>query len=127
MSPYLSAFDAYHAGGPPVIPWTTALDWHLQAGVVVSTAHLFLMARRVIAAWPDADHVSPRCAPAAGDCWHVWAAAGPLGEILAEARRHAPLPWVSFQRRTGRVHRWRLERLHSVAACSISAGVRGAA
>ena len=47
MSPYLQAFDAYHAAGEPFIPWTDALDFHLQHGATFSSSRLFLMARPV--------------------------------------------------------------------------------
>jgi len=99
-SPYLAAFDAYHARGEPWTPWTTALDYHLQHGVVISTDRVFLMARRVPSAADDAAHLtlSPPHGTEPLDCWHVWAAAGDLGALLSIAAEF-PLPWISWSRR----------------------------
>lgn len=100
MTPYLSAFDAYHAHGKPFTPWTVALDWHLQHGVVIARPDAFLMARRVASAAEDGEHLTLR--PPHGtevlDCWHVWAAAGDLRALLDFAAAD-PLPWLSWCRR----------------------------
>jgi len=106
MSPYLKAHEAYHSAGDPYIAWAEALDFHLQHGLVVSTPEVFLMARKVVMAWPDDAHVSFRM-PEAGeaDGWHVWCAAGPLGKIMEIAEQQGARA-AAFQRRTGRVHRY---------------------
>jgi hypothetical protein len=111
MSPYLSAYEAYHAAGEPYIPWTDALDFHLQHGLVISKPEVFLMARRVVMAWPDEVQVSFRIADAAeADGWHVWSAAGPLRKLLGIAEEVGARA-AAFQRRTGRVHRYGMEGL----------------
>lgn len=114
MSPYLQAFDAYHAAGEPFIPWTDALDFHFQHGAIISNADSFLMARQVpfglleqhptLTHWPHLDPDSP--------AWHVWSAAGQLDSLLDLADRHK-LPGhalITFQRgaRSNRVHRMTL-------------------
>lgn len=100
MTPYLQAWEAYHARGEPWTPWTVALDWHLQHGIVIATPRAFLMARAVPSAADDSAHLTLR--PPHGtdvlDCWHVWAAAGDLGALLDIAAAH-PLPWISWSRR----------------------------
>lgn len=100
MNPYLQAFHAYHARGEPWTPWTQALDWHLQHGLVISLDCAFLMARRVPSAADDHAHLTLSLPHATDvlDCWHVWAAAGDLGTLLAIAADH-PLPWISWSRR----------------------------
>ena len=112
MSPYLRAHAAYHRDGGPWIPWVDALDFHLQHGVVISTPECFIMARRVVAAWPDHHHLT-LCAVTeedAADGWHVWSAAGSLDALLEIARRH-PSREITFQRRDERLHRVGVERL----------------
>ena len=107
MSPYLKAHESYHAAGEPYLPWTEALDFHLQHGLVVSTPEVFLMARKVVMAWPDDLHVSFRMPEDdEADGWHVWCAAGPLGKIMEIAKQQGAEA-AAFQRRTGRVHRYR--------------------
>lgn len=100
MNPYLHAWDAYHARGAPWTPWTVALDWHLQHGLVIATPAAFLMARPVPSAADDAAHLTLSLPQGTDllDCWHVWAAAGDLGALLAIAADH-PLPWISWSRR----------------------------
>ena len=100
MTPYLQAWEAYHALGTPWTPWTHALDFHLQHGLVIATDRAFLMARRVPSAADDHTHLtlSPPHATFGADCWHVWAAAGDLGALLAIAAAY-PLPWISWSRR----------------------------
>lgn len=100
MTPYLQAWEAYHARGEPWTPWTVALDWHLQHGLVISTDRAFLMARRVPSAADDHTHLtlSPPHATFGADCWHVWAAAGDLRALLAISAAY-PLPWISWSRR----------------------------
>ena len=105
MSPYLTAHHAYQAQ-QPAIPWTTALDFHLQHGVVLSTADLFLMARPVRLAGSDHDHLTLSLPPAGADALHIWMAAGTLQAITRELRR---LPWlkaITFLRPNGRLRRW---------------------
>jgi hypothetical protein len=112
--PYLAAHAAYHADGPPHHGWAEVLDYHLQHGVVVSDARVFLMARPVVMAWPDWEQVSWRLPDAAAgevaDGWHVWSAAGDLRALLKIARAHGA-EQVSFQRRNERTHRVRVERM----------------
>lgn len=100
MTPYLAAWAAYHAAGPPFTPWTVALDWHLQHGIVLATDRAFIMARAVHSAGDDAAHLT-LCLPQgtdAPDCWHVWAAAGDIRALLDIAAAY-PLPWISYSRR----------------------------
>jgi len=109
MTPYLAAFRAYHRE-PPGVPWTVAVELHLQRGWVVSTPALFVMARPVCAAWPDAEildlHSTARQLPGPYDCWHVWAASGAVAALLDCARHYDPaVGWASFQRRGYAVHR----------------------
>lgn len=114
-SPYLRAYEAYHRDGAPWIPWVDALDFHLQHGMVMATADYFLMARRVVSAWPDYDHLT-LCTVAAGeetDGWHVWSAAGALEALRELARRH-PAREITFQRRNERLHRVKADRLLAV-------------
>src|SRR5690606_7476234 len=103
MSPYLRAYEAYHSDGEPYIPWSDALDFHLQKGVVISDERVFLMARRVRMDWPDEDHVSFRVADDGND-WHVWAAAGTLSALLPFIKQHGAGN-ISFQRRHSRIRR----------------------
>ena len=100
MTPYLAAFAAYHKGGEPFTPWTVALDWHLQHGLVIATDRAFLMARAVPSTADDSAQLTLRLPQGTEplDCWHVWAAAGDLGALLAIAADH-PLPWISWSRR----------------------------
>jgi len=111
-SPYLLAHEAYHRDGAPWISWVDALDFHLQHGMVISTAECFVMARRVVAAWPDHEHLTLRAAlPEDGaDGWHVWSAAGSL-EALREIARNHPAEEITFQRRDERLHRAKAARL----------------
>lgn len=112
MSPYLRAHEAYHRDGGPWISWVDALDFHLQHGVVISTADSFIMARRVVVAWPDHHHLT-LCAAVDGDladAWHVWSAAGRLDALLEIAQRY-PARQFTFQRRNERLHRVAAERL----------------
>ena len=117
MSPYLQAFDAYHAAGEPFIPWTDALDFHLQHGATFSSSRLFLMARPVRM---DATHQHPTLSAfPKGDAWHVWSAAGNLRDILrleAVQQLH-PSTLITFQRgaRGNRIHARELRHLFSRA------------
>jgi len=111
MSPYLQAYESYHSAGEPYIPWTEALDFHLQHGLVVSSPEVFLMARKVVMAWPDEVHVSFRIAETAeADGWHVWSASGSLGKIMEIAEQQGAKA-AAFQRRTGRVHRYQTSNI----------------
>lgn len=114
MSPYLAAHRAYHSAGPPDIPWTTALDFHLQVGIVHSDDRLFVMARRVDPTGTDAEHLS--LTPfQAGDGWHVWVAAGDTGALLdfAIAHRCRLDAVISFSRiRRPRLTRYRFADLY---------------
>jgi hypothetical protein len=107
MTPYLRAFETYHRDGEPHIPWTTALDFHLQHGTVISTPDAFAMFRSVDWEAPDAEHLSLIPFPPS-HAVHVWAAAGPLAGVLNISRieTHA-----SFQRRNSRLHRVELRHL----------------
>lgn len=100
MNPYLTAFDLYHADGPPAWSWREAMEFHLQHGAVVATPRAFVMARRVRRDDPAEVlfSLSPLQSRDGLDCWHVWAAAGSmeaLGVIAATDRA----PFVSFLRR----------------------------
>lgn len=104
MNPYLQAHTAYHSHGEQEVTWTEAMEFHLQRGAVVSTPEIFVMARPVHdfpENHPDLDYTAPY-----SDCWHIYAAAGDLRQLLALARSHG-IREVTFQRR-GR------ERLHSL-------------
>lgn len=109
MSPYLRAHAAYHARGEPQIPWTIAMDWHLQHGLLWSDDRCFVMCRRV--EWDEPEHaiLEHHPNPTDGD-WHIWAAAGDLGAIL-NLGDLAAADRVSFQRRDGRLHRWSFDGL----------------
>ncbi len=112
MSPYLMAFEEYEKCDRGV-SWTEALELHLQRGAVVSTPAGFVMVRPVYACWRDEAHLDLGMVAPVGraDCWHVWAAAGDLRELLGFLSREE-LPWLSFQRHGGeRLHRMRTERL----------------
>jgi hypothetical protein len=104
MSPYESAFLAYHSQGPPAVPWPEVIARHLCHGVVISTSIAFLAARAVPYAAPDSVHQDlrppgfPPSLYSAPDCWHIWIAAGDLRSLLRLQILH-PLPWVSFCRR----------------------------
>lgn len=104
MTPYESAFLAYHSQGNPVIEWTEVIARHLCHGVVISTATAFLAARAVPYSAPDSVHqdLRPQGFPpslySAPDCWHIWIAAGDIRSLLRLQILH-PLPWVSFCRR----------------------------
>lgn len=114
MNPYLEAHRAYHAGPPPTVSWTLALEYHFQFGYIVSTPELFLLCRLLPLEATDLEHLTLTPEPftgTAGDL-HVWIAAGPLGDMLA----HVPLlPFTprlaTFQRTTGRLHRVPFHRL----------------
>lgn len=118
MNPYLSAFDAYHAAGTPHIPWTEALDFHLQHGVIFSTSSLFLMARPLPRGTPLEEHPT-LTAYLGGTTWHVWSAAGDLREMirLPAVQRLHPGTDITFQRgaRSARVHSVKLRHLFSRA------------
>lgn len=85
MTPYQRAHAAYHRHGPPGVPWTDALDFHLQTGALfINTPSLFIMARMVP---PDAtpeQQLSLTLFPGlrGSSVWHVWAAAGDLRDLL---------------------------------------------
>lgn len=107
MTPYLAAFEEYHRTEVPEIPWTTALDFHLQHGVVISDTRAFLMARPVPVEWHDDRHTELDPFPWEGGpfpSWHIWSAAGDLDRILTIAERYGAI-FASFQRRNRRVHR----------------------
>jgi hypothetical protein len=110
VTPYLRAFHLYHAHGPPVHTWTTALDFHLQHGAVLSLPQFFLMARPVPADAPaeaQLDLANLHTPPEA-DTWHIWALAGDLRAALQYARLHQ-VRTVTYQRRNQpRLHTLRL-------------------
>jgi hypothetical protein len=95
------------SGGDP--DWTTLLDFHFQHGTVISRPDLFLLARPVIFDWPDDDHASLTHVPShlVPDCWHIWLTVGHLDTILTLAHENH-LPFVTWQRRRHRLHRYRL-------------------
>jgi hypothetical protein len=108
VSPYLQAWETWHADGPPPVAWDELLTFFLHHGVVISTAEGFLLARRCRVDQTDAelDALSPLQFRGAADCWNVWLAAGRLPFLLHLASRH-PLPWVAFCRDGGRLRRYR--------------------
>lgn len=111
-SPYLKAFEAYHRDGPPYIPWTQALDFHLQHGLVYSSHSHFFMGRWIPQDAPDHEHpalIHFPCAGLAGE-FHVWSAAGDMNALLHDAAEHHALT-LTFQRRNNRLHRVRLRQL----------------
>jgi hypothetical protein len=116
MTPYLRAYEAYHRDGEPHIPWTTALDFHLQHGLVYASPCLFFMGRFVPSFAPDHEHpdlIPFPCAPGfagAFSDFHVWSAAGNLGLLLNEAAEHC-VETLTFQRRNNRLHRVKLRHL----------------
>ena len=115
MSPYLQAFELYHAQGPPAYPWTLAMDVLLQYGAVISTERVFIAGRRLRV--DDADEVhrvlSPLESPPGADCWNIWIAAGSLPS-LADLAPWIGLPWVSYFRRGGgRLYRMPISRFLS--------------
>ena len=105
MVPYLRAHAAYHAAGAQEIPWTIAMDIHLQLGAVLSTPDVFVMARPVCPHWPeemqtDLSEILPDSAT-----WHIFAAAGDLSKLFIMARIHR-VQSVTYQRRGApRIHR----------------------
>lgn len=100
MSPYLQAFEAYHRGGRVETPWSAALDFHLQTGIVHATPTAFVACRWVP---EDADPMEicdlVNLAGKRATMLHVWTAAGDLSEILAFYPGHLQgSGLVSFQR-----------------------------
>lgn len=116
MSPYLRAHEVYHRHGEPGVPWLDALDFHLQAGLVISDHRRFLMARPVdpavedLATHLDLAHV---LAVTQRGTWHVWAASGPLSSFLDLINRYDAAA-ISWQRRGGAVHLHPAGYLHAV-------------
>lgn len=97
MTPYLQAFQEYEKLDRGE-SWTDALDFHFQRGAVISLPGVFVMARRVQLGWEDDLHTM--LGPVAGvssSCWHVWAAAGNLRELLTLAGTYG-VRWISYQR-----------------------------
>jgi len=109
MSPYLLAHSLYQSQHPD-IPWTDALDFHLQHGTVISTPEVFLMLRPVRFADADVVHLSLTATPGNCDALHLWMAAGNLRALLRESHRFPMAKWITFTRRDGRMRRWRLEK-----------------
>jgi hypothetical protein len=115
MTPYLAAWEKYHADGVPGVAWRVAMEYHLQhpqAGVVSNPAG-FVMARLVMADDPPAVlwDLSRLESRKGLDCWHVWAAAGSLKALGLIAVMHRA-PFVSFHRRADMHPRvYRLDRL----------------
>jgi hypothetical protein len=111
MTPYLQAWEAYHATAPDV-PWDDFLTFFLHHGCLVNTPEVFICCRAVRVDLPDEAHnrFSPLQFTGEADCWNVWLAAGRLDFLLHLAGRN-PLPWVSFNRRDeDRVRRVTLAR-----------------
>lgn len=103
-SPYLAAWQAYHSAGTPDTPWETALDFHLQHGLVLSSHRFFLMARPVPAMLPAGEHATlchflPQHL-GADPTWHIWAAGGDPLAMLQAAGVHGltPATRISFAR-----------------------------
>lgn len=113
MKPYLEAWDAYHAFGEPGWSWNEAMTLHLHHGTVLSTDEVFVMARRVNAADPDAVHLTPLEWTDGGDCWNIWCAAGRI-EVFLWLSERFPAEWVSFCRRDSvRVRRYKTSHILS--------------
>lgn len=115
MSPYLQAYTAYHRHGEPWIPWTVALDWHLQNGVVIADSGVFVMARPVDPALPH-EHPQLIC-HGTSSTWHVWAAGGDMWHLAAMAEAYG-VEAVTFQRR-GR------SRVRHLSLCALNNRGRG--
>jgi len=111
VSPYLLAYDAYHAGHRrPAYTWTDALEFHLQHGALLATPSYFVLARPVLRSTSPEDQLALRIinVPAPPEAWHIWAAAGNLRDLREAAHRHGAR-WVTFQRRDQqRLHTLRL-------------------
>lgn len=117
MTPISRARDAWHAGPvPPANSLLEAIQWHLATpgAVVISLPTAFILARPVVADWPDIDHLtfrSPLQSPPVADCWHIASASGDLAALLMLARMH-PIKWVSFCRHgTTKVRRYTLANI----------------
>lgn len=116
-SPYLTAFEKYHSREVE-IPWTEALDFHFQNGVVLSTDTFFVMARPVHEGIPELPQdqlclhyaYPTRFLPV----WHIWMAAGDLLE-MAQAAQLFGIQTLTFLRRGGRLHRLEVASLESRA------------
>ena len=101
MSPYLQAAILYSNAGDVETryTWNEVITYHLHYAHVLSTPTGFLLARPVISTLTDTHGtLDPLHSPTSSDCWHIWAAAGNLPELLSQARLH-PLPFVSWNRR----------------------------
>lgn len=70
---------------------------HLTHGYVVSTPDAFAMARPVWSHWGSAEMADITLTAPEGDCWHIWALSGDLGEAV----RWLPCSkkWLAFARR----------------------------
>jgi hypothetical protein len=102
-----AAWHAAHGGGE--MSFGEVVEAHAQGGYVFITPEFFLLGRRVARDWDEARRCDPWQVDPAGDCWHVWLAAGDWRGW----ERFLPyrLPWVSFHRRE-RLRVWALERFH---------------
>ena len=118
MTPFSQAAELWSASGSP---WSFGqmVEAHAQAGCVIITPEVFLLARPIRADWPTADACDPLAWCAEPDCWHVALAAGRIAAIHALVPY--PLPWASFCRRG------RFRRVPWAAAARIMAGSRTAA
>jgi hypothetical protein len=97
MNPYMTAWTEYQRADRGVT-WTEAMEAHLQLGAVVSTPGVFAMCRPVVASWPDHFQLDISMTGAAtGDTWHVWCAAGNLGELMKLAWGYG-VRWATYQR-----------------------------
>lgn len=112
MTPYLQAWETWHADGDPPVAWDELLTFFFHHGAVVSTAEGFLLARRCRVGMADEElnALSPLQFTGEADCWNVWLAAGRLPFLLHLASRH-PLPWLAWCRDGGRLRRYRTHSL----------------
>jgi hypothetical protein len=111
-SPYVRAWELYHEGGVPEVPWVEAVDFHLQRGEVHATAEYFLMARPVDERCADLLENGIGSWAAGSEWWHVWVMAGDLECAVRELLRRRPevraLSWTRVH--GGGLRRCRAER-----------------
>ena len=115
MSPYTIARDHYHAHGEPWVAWDSAEAFHLQHGLVISSARAFIMARSIPVGLDPHFHPQLIAYPGAANDWcHVWSYAGDLSAFIPFALELG-ITHLTFQRRhVSRIHILPVERLFNV-------------
>lgn len=110
VSAFDRAFEVYDSE-PCARPLAEDMFYHLQHGIVIGRADLFLMVRRVRSDWIDSRLRLPCEVDPAGDCLHVWLLAGQLPDAVAA---FGPIPagieWVTYERKN-QMRRVRLKPL----------------